>query len=214
MRKTLSVTALFVGIVIGLGASWPGSGLSYFNDEAPSDWQIADPGRHLMFIAQADTKPGQPDPSAAPAPATTEPEPAQDPGWAVNCKSEAQETGLDCSLSQTVVLKQSGQVLTKVTFRVPGSANKPEVIIQLPLRLYLPAGATFQVDEGTPQRLTFRACDRSGCYAQSEISSEVLAKLRGGKQLTVSFKNLAEKDISVPLSLNGFGDAYAKVEGS
>ena len=115
-------------------------------------------------------------------------------------------------MSQTVVLKQSRQVLTNVTFRIPVDTKQPEIIVQLPLGVLLAAGATFQVDENTPQQLKFKACDRNGCYANSPITPEMLAVLKKGKQLTVGFQNLAEKPITVPLSLDGFGDAYDKMQ--
>jgi invasion protein IalB len=71
-----------------------------------------------------------------------------------------------------------------------------------------------QVDENSAQQLTFRACNRNGCYAQAPLSPEVLAQLRKGKQVNVAFKSLAEKEVKVPLQLDGFGDAYAKVPSS
>ena len=99
---------------------------------------------------------------SAPAPATAQ---TKGPGWAVNCKSEAKEKELECRMSQTVVLKQSGQILTNITFRIPADTKKPEIIVQLPLGVFLAAGATVQVDENPPQRINYRACDRSGCFA-------------------------------------------------
>lgn len=135
------------------------------------------------------------------------------PGWAVNCKSDATEQGLECRLSQTVVTKQGGQVLTEVTFLFPEDNKEIEVIVQLPLGLFLPGGATIQVDDNSPQRLGFRACDRSGCFARAPISPQMLANLQKGKQLQVSFQNLAEDPINVPLSLDGFEGAYSKIKG-
>ena len=157
-------------------------------------------------------------PAAGPATSPTQSTPApaaagepKGPGWAVNCKSEATEKGLECRMSQTVVLKQSGQVLTNVTFRIPTDTKKPEVIVQLPLGVSLAPGATFQVDDNPAQRLNFRACDRNGCFAITPVTPEMLAVLRRGKQIKIGFQNLAEKPITVPLSLDGFGDAYEKM---
>jgi invasion protein IalB len=116
-------------------------------------------------------------------------------------------------LSQTVVT-ENRQLLTNVTFHFPPTPGKPETIVQMPLGVLLPGGATIQVDENPAHQLTFRACDRNGCYAQTPTSADFLAQLRKGKQVSVAFKNLAEKEIKVPLSLDGFGDAYAKVPSS
>ena len=173
--------------------------------------QVSPPGSTTQ---KKPTMPTAQAPQAAPvpsAPSAAKPK-AAGPGWAVNCKSTSKEKGLECRMSQTVVLKQSGQVLTNVTFRIPVDTKQPEIIVQLPLGVLLAAGATFQVDENTPQQLKFKACDRNGCYANSPVTPEVLAILKKGKQLTIGFQNLAEKPITVPLSLDGFGDAYDKMQ--
>jgi invasion protein IalB len=137
---------------------------------------------------------------------------AAGPGWAVNCQSRNQAKEFECGISQNVVFKKSGQLLTTVTLRVPADAKPPVILIRLPLRLYLPAGATYQIDANVPQALNFRACVRTGCYAQTPATPEVVARLKAGKQLIVGFQNLAQKPISVPLSLDGFGEAYDKVQ--
>ena len=167
--------------------------------------QVAYLGEATTQIAQQETPPASPTP---PQPAEAE---KKGPGWAVNCKSGASEEGLECRLSQTVVTQQGGQVLADVTFRVPADKKGPEAIVRLPLGVFLPAGATLQVDDKTAQKLNFRACDRNGCYAQAAISSEMLKDLQEGQELKVSFNNLAEKQIDVPLSLDGFPDAYRKI---
>jgi invasion protein IalB len=143
---------------------------------------------------------------AQPAPA-----PEKGPGWAVNCKSEAKDKGLECRMTQTVVLKGSGQVLTSVTFRVPADTKTPEMIVQLPLGVFLSPGASYQIDTNPAQRLNYRACDRNGCFAIAPVTPEALAVLKKGKQIKISFQNLAEKPITVPLSLDGFGEAYEKM---
>jgi invasion protein IalB len=97
--------------------------------------------------------------------------------------------------------------------RVPTDKTATELIVQLPLGLYLPSGTTVKVDEGTSQRLNFRACDRNGCYAMAPVSSTLLQTMRNGERLLVSFQNLEQKPIDVPLSLDGFDEAYAKIDG-
>jgi invasion protein IalB len=131
----------------------------------------------------------------------------------MRCKSQAKDKELECGISKTVVEKQSGQVVTNVTLRMSADTKQPKISIRMPLRLYLPAGASYQVDENTPQALNFKACNRKGCYAQTTVTPETLAALKKGKQLTIGFETLARKPIKVPLSLSGFEDAYDKLQG-
>ena len=136
------------------------------------------------------------------------------PGWAVNCKSGARDKALNCRLSQTVVMKGSGRLLTQVTFLLPASAQNPQINVQLPLGVQVPAGTTISIDDKTPQRLQFRTCDRSGCYAESTLSSAFLNELRKGGKLNIAFKNLADKTIRLSMSLDGFEQAYTKAQGA
>jgi invasion protein IalB len=137
---------------------------------------------------------------------------ATGPGWAVNCSSQAGQKGLSCRMSQTVIARPSGRTLTNVAFLLDPENKNPEVLLQLPLGLYLPAGATYQVDENAAQRLSIRACDRNGCYARAPVLPETMSSLTKGKQLKIDFKNAAEKPISIPLSLDGFAFAYEKIQ--
>ena len=166
----------------------------------------------VAYICDATTRLAQEEkpPASATAPKPAPSQESKGPGWAVNCKSAATDKGLECRLSQTIVTQQGG-VLADVTFRIPADKKELEAIVRVPPGIFLPAGATIQVDENAPQRLNFRLCDRNGCYAQAPISTAMLATLRKGKQLKVSFQNQAKKNVDVPLFLDGFDDAYAKI---
>jgi invasion protein IalB len=134
------------------------------------------------------------------------------PGWALNCASQANQKDFECGISQTVVTKQGRRVLANVTVRVPPDTTTPEMRIQLPLLVYLPAGISYQIDENAPRLLEFRACLRDGCYGQTSVAPEVLAALKKGDQLILTFQNMAQKKISLSLSLAGFGETYAKIK--
>lgn len=136
-----------------------------------------------------------------------------DPGWAMNCKSQAAQSALECRMSQTVVTKPNGRVVASVTFRVPTDTKRPEMLIQLPLGVYIPAGASYQIDGGTPQMLDFRACDRTGCYAQTTLTPEMLTVMKAGTKLILGCQTLAQKPIKLTLSLGGFGETFDRIYG-
>jgi invasion protein IalB len=153
-------------------------------------------------------------PIKPPAPAAAKPlgEAGKGPGWAVNCKSNARTKDLTCRMSQKVVARQTGRTLTDVAFVVPGPSESPELVLQLPLGLYLPAGVNYQVDRDTPRHLSFRMCNRRGCYAREPISPELWTKLRNGKQLKIDFKDSSEKPVSIAVSLDGLAFAHDKIQ--
>ena len=147
-------------------------------------------------------------PQAEPAPANT---PAP-PGWAARCTSVSREAPLECAIEQTAVLSKTGQLIVLVNIRIPSDTHAPVALVQLPLGLNLPVGAKFQVDDGKAIDLQIQTCENRGCYASTPIAADLLTALRSGKQLKVSFQNLAKEIISIPMPLADFAAAYDKIK--
>jgi invasion protein IalB len=149
-----------------------------------------------------------PAPQAEAAPANA---PAP-PGWAARCSSQSREAPLECAIEQTAVLSKTGQLIVLVNIRVPSDTHTPVALVQLPLGLNLPVGAKFQVDDGKPIDLQIQTCENRGCYASTPVTAELLAALKSGKQLKVSFQNLAKETITIPMPLTDFAAAYDKIK--
>jgi invasion protein IalB len=147
-------------------------------------------------------------PQAEPAPANA---PAP-PGWAARCTSASRDAPLECAIEQTAVLTKTGQLIVLVNIRVPSDTHTPVALVQLPLGLNLPAGAKFQVDDGKAIDLQIQTCENRGCYASTPIPPELLAALKSGKQLKVSFQNLAKETMTIPMPLADFAAAYDKIK--
>ena len=154
---------------------------------------------------QTQATPTPPSPSSTPAP------PPQ-PGWAARCSSPSRDAPLECAMEQNAILTKTGQLVVLVNIRVPGDTRAPIALVQLPLGLNLQVGAKFQVDDGKSTDLPIQTCENRGCYASIPISLETLNALRAGKQLKISFQDLAKETITIPLSLNDFSAAYDKIK--
>jgi len=133
-------------------------------------------------------------------------------GWGSRCASQSRQSAIECSIEQTLTLSNTGQLLASVVIRVPADTRQPVMMIQVPVGLYLPAGLTLQIDENKPEPLAFQTCDLKGCYGGNSVSPEMLAAMKGGKRFTITFQNLAKENISVPLTLENFADAYQKIQ--
>ena len=157
--------------------------------------------------AQATPSP-TPTPQADAAPANT---PAP-PGWVARCSSPSRDAPLECAVEQSAVLTKTGQVIVLLNIRVAGDNRQPIAIIQLPLGLNLPAGAKLQVDDGKVSDLQIQTCEQRGCYANSPIPPDMLAAMKSGKQLKVSFQNLGKETITIPMPLADFAAAYDKIK--
>lgn len=172
----------------------------------------------LGHAQQAPKAKGAPAAQAAPAPAAAPPAeaaPANAPapaGWVARCTSLSRGTPLECAAEQTAVLTKTGQLIVLINIRVPGDTRSPVAIIQLPLGLNLPAGAKLQVDDGKTTDLQIQTCEQRGCYTNAPITPDMLAAMKTGKQLKVSFQNLAKEVIAIPMPLTDFAAAYEKIK--
>jgi invasion protein IalB len=147
---------------------------------------------------QAETPPA----AAAPAP----------PGWAARCSSAGRDGPLECAMEQTAVLSKTGQLVILVNIRVPSDTHAPVALVQLPLGLNLPVGVKMQVDDGKTADLQIQTCDNRGCYASTPVAADLLAALKSGKQLKLSFQNLNKETITIPMPLADFAAAYDKIK--
>jgi invasion protein IalB len=145
---------------------------------------------------------------AEPAPANT---PAP-PGWIARCTSASRETPPECAMEETAVLAKTGQLVILVNVRVPSDTRTPIILVQLPLGLNLLAGVKVQVDDGKTADMQIQTCENRGCYASMPVPADLLAALKSGKQLKVSFQNLGKETITVPMPLADFPAAFEKVK--
>jgi invasion protein IalB len=156
---------------------------------------------------------------ATPAPAAAAEQPAAPaaaaappPGWAVRCASASRDAPLECAMEQNAVLSKTGQTVVSVNIRVPSDTHTPEILVQLPLGFSLPGGARFQVDDGKAAEMELRTCENRGCYASATLAPDVVAALKAGKQMKVSFQTLNKEAINIPLPLTDFASAYDKIK--
>jgi invasion protein IalB len=185
-----------VQIAIVVAAAFGSLGLGYAQ-QAPKDAAKA------KSAAQA-AQPAPAAPAAEAAPAA--------PGWVARCTSASRDAPLECALEQSAVLTKTGQLIVLINIRVPSDTHTPVAVIQLPLGLNLPVGAKLQVDDGKTSDLQIQTCEARGCYTNAPISPDMLAAMKSGKQLKLSFQNMAKETISIPLPLADFAAAYDKIK--
>jgi invasion protein IalB len=195
--KILAKLAILV-VLAASAAAGPGHAQQAPKSKAPSK------------AAQTTAPPAAP---AAPPAADTAPANAPaSPGWAVRCSSVSRDAPLECAMEQNAVFSKTGQLVALVNIRVPSDTHTPVALVQLPLGLNLPAGAKLQVDDGKTVDLQIQTCETRGCFANSPIAPDLLAALKSGKQLKISFQNLAKEAIAIPMPLADFAAAYDKIK--
>lgn len=161
---------------------------------------------------QAPKAKGPPPAQAAPSPTPQAEAAPAPPGWIARCTSISRDAPLECAIEQTAVLTKTGQLIVLINIRVASDTRTPIAVVQLPLGLNLPAGAKLQVDDGKTSDLQIQTCEQRGCYANTPIPADMLAAMKSGKQLKVSFQNLGKEVISIPMPLTDFAAAYDKIK--
>ncbi|HXO68831.1 MAG TPA: invasion associated locus B family protein [Bradyrhizobium sp.] len=187
---------VLIAAVLALGLTLPGHAQQPPKSKAPPK--------------SAQTAPAPP--AAAPADNATPANTPPPPGWAARCGSASRDAPLECAIEQSAVLPRTGQLVILVNIRVPADTHTPSALIQLPLGLNLPGGAKLQVDEGATTDLQIQTCEARGCYAGTTIAPDLLAAMKSGKQLKISFQNLNKETLTVPLPLADFAAAYDKIK--
>jgi invasion protein IalB len=189
-----------VQFVVVAAVAFGSPGLSLAQQAAKETAKAKSPPR----AAQA----AQPAPQAEAAPANA---PAA-PGWVARCTSASRDAPLECAIEQSAVLSKTGQLIVLVNIRVPSDTHTPIAVIQLPLGLNLPVGAKLQVDDGKTSDLQIQTCEARGCYTNVPLSPDMLAAMKSGKLLKVSFQNMGKETITIPMPLADFPAAYDKIK--
>jgi invasion protein IalB len=162
----------------------------------------------LTETVQPKAKPGLPE-AAEPTQSQAVQAAPRQPTWSMNCANRPE--GLDCRAVQSLFFK-NGRRLLSVVVHVPPDTKKPELLLQLPLGIYLPAGASLQIGEDEAKTLPFQSCDQFGCLATYAITNAEIAAMSNGSDLTIAMQNLDQQPVTVTVPVLGFAAAYAKVK--
>ncbi|WP_270935264.1 invasion associated locus B family protein, partial [Falsiroseomonas oryzae] len=145
----------------------------------------------------------QPAPQAAPA--------APERNWNVACTEGTDGAPRSCQLSTSIVLRPQNQRLAQVILTRQPETRSLGLVFQMPHGALIPAGMSWQVDEAEAQRLAFQTSDAEGLYAGVPVTDDLLAALRRGGQLRLTFVLAARREaLTVPVPLAQFPDAVTE----
>ena len=130
--------------------------------------------------------------------------------WSVECRDQDRH----CVASQKVATDPEGQKVVLGVIVEPGSAETgPLLTFRLTAKAYLPAGAGMKIDHHEPLRAPISSCDQAVCEVRARLTPQLSSQLSEGKLLIVAFFVDPKKQVSLPVSLQGFDAAFAKVTG-
>jgi invasion protein IalB len=158
----------------------------------------------ILSRAKTTEEKPQPTPARQSAPALPRSGQAK---WRVRCNSV--EGPIDCQVLQSISYKKMGRL--SVAVQGPRGSQTPILRLQLPLDIYIPAGATIQIGNAPTRGLALRSCDLAGCFVQYAITGPELAALMNGETMSVWVRDRNRAEVHFKIPVTGFAEAYAKI---
>ena len=124
--------------------------------------------------------------------------------WTVTCEVSKESAQPACFVFQNLLLKKENKRLLHVAVGYLPAGQQPTAFFTLPLGVSLPGGLSVTVDDGKPVRVRYERCDAAGCLAPLALTDTLVKSLMGGRWSRVAFFDASRREISVPVSLNGF----------
>ncbi len=133
--------------------------------------------------------------------------------WLLRCKVLTQAGDKKtCEVVQQ--LQSNNVVIAQIAFgSVAAQAKAPaemNMVVVLPNNVLVtaPVQASFDENDKTPLKLSFKRCLPTGCFASSLLPSETLKRWKQGDHRgRLAFTNGVNQEVALPFSFRGLGDA-------
>jgi len=125
--------------------------------------------------------------------------------WQTRCAGPSRSAdALICETSQSLRVKESGQLLFKVDVIAPANNGTPVLQLQAPLGFYLPGKIRLAVDGAALTELEVGTCDQRGCFLSAEATDQMIDSMKAGNKLQIDFAPAAGRRQAVEVPLTGF----------
>jgi invasion protein IalB len=125
--------------------------------------------------------------------------------WQTRCAGTSRTAdALVCEASQSLRVKESGQLLFKVDVITPADKGAAVLQLQAPLGFYLPGKIRLAVDGTALTELEVGTCDQRGCFLSAEATPAMIDAMKAGNSLQIDFAPAAGRRQAVEVPLTGF----------
>jgi invasion protein IalB len=133
--------------------------------------------------------------------------------WQTRCAGETRSVdALICEASQSLRVKENGQLLFKVDIIYPAGKAAPVFQMQAPLGFYLPGKVKLSVDGTSVGDMTINTCDQRGCYISAPATDGMINAMKAGAKLEIDFATSASQRQKVEVPLTGFSRAMDAIQ--
>lgn len=128
--------------------------------------------------------------------------------WSLLCNEQS-----TCTLSQVVAKdKDASQIIMGVNVDYSYSPDFPVLKIKLPSNTMVDNGVGIKIDDNKAIQVPFSGCDELTCQSIVKIDSTMLDELQNGHSMLVAYQKSASFQMTLPVSLDGFADAFPKLQ--
>lgn len=124
--------------------------------------------------------------------------------WQVTCAA-----GQPCRMSQTVAQPATARAILQARLY---KGDDPTLLLSFPLGILLSPGWRYRIDERAEAVLPFEICDASGCHAGVKLTPDLIAVMKRGSRMQITFFDAARTPVTPTLSLVGFTKAWEALE--
>jgi invasion protein IalB len=127
--------------------------------------------------------------------------------WVKVCtKNKDNKNKQVCVVKYEALDPKTGGVLVAVAVSTTEGEDKQDILINVPTAysLVMPAGVRIKFDEDEPISMRYAVCLPTNCQVHTELTKQVLERMRKAKQMLVAAINMQEKPITFQIPLNGF----------
>lgn len=128
--------------------------------------------------------------------------------WEVRCNSPAGALNEQCFMLQFVAADDVPELGLSVIVVQTADLQTTVMRVVAPLGILLPEGLGLRVDGSDMGRVQFVRCPREGCMAEVILDEGMINRFRSGQTATFVLHLTVEEGIGVPISLDGFVEAY------
>ena len=128
--------------------------------------------------------------------------------WTVRCETQGTPPQKSCEIVQ--VVQMQGQPLSQIAIGRAAKTEPLKIVIQVPINVYLPDGIKLVYDAKEPPLAgIFKRCVANACFSDLDLKDDIVKKLRSRtEQGKLEFKDSAQRDVAIPVSFKGFGQAF------
>lgn len=132
--------------------------------------------------------------------------------WTLLCLFQADKPK-QCEIFSVQTLAEQNTAVGQISISRPEKSGPYKLIVQTPPNAWLQAGVKLSVEEKDSVTASFKWCVSTRCAAEGDAAKPLIDRLaRQTNPSSFVFKDAAQNDITIAVSLKGFGPALEALE--